>query len=1514
MNKIYKVIWSKTRNCYVAVSEIAKRNGKDRTSVTGGAAGSRQAARVLCALLLGVYLTAGYSMPVAWGEGNPAVIQGAGGYVETAKAQLASAWGAWRQVRGDYSTAFGNYTNAYSIGATAWGYSTYAGGAEADKTKGVYATAWGNLSVASGDYATAWGDHARASGERATAWGGGGTDHWTIASGTGSTAFGYQTTANTEGSTSWGRYTFAGTDTGLGTGDYATAWGNASKATGNYATAFGDSSTANAANSLAALGATVSAANSAAIGVGATASQADTVALGSGSVANRAAGVTTAKYKGSNTGNAWVSTKNAIAVGNDATDTRQITGVAAGSADTDAVNVAQLTAAVNSAGGGDDALHVYGTGVTRTGTYASAWGHNTRAVGYGSTAWGQGTIAGDTAHPDDTYITYATAWGVGTIASNQGSTAWGNSTEASGQYATAWGGGDGQNKTVASGDRSTAFGYNTTASGTGATAWGGYYDSNYGNRPGGTASGEASTAFGIKTTANTRGSTAWGDDTTAGSATIENKPKSGNNATAWGSTTKALGNQATAWGYSTTASSDDATAFGYWATASGIYSTAWGHGTTASGIFSTAWGYGTTATNEGSTAWGREAQATGFAATAWGYKSQAKGDYSTAFGGDGSTTVGTAATANAVNSLAALGGVTETAAANSAAIGKGAKASLADTVALGSGAVANRAKYDASSNPYSAAFSANATDATTTAWRSTHNAIAVGEDSTVTRQITGVAAGSADTDAVNVAQLTAAVAGAGGGTAYTAGDGIAIDDTTKAISVKANTVDFEFDSTTKALTIKKGTVASGDTGLVTGGSVFTAIQTETRVSSDGNYIQANNSAAANLSALDTQVKANTDAIGDSNSGLTKAVADNATAIAGKADKATTLSGYGITDAYTITAADAKFAMLDASNLSVENVTAWSTKLGTGSVASGNTGLVTGGAVFTEVRPVSDGTYVKTANTTAANLSALDNALAGKADSTSVYTKSDVYTKTEADVAFAAVNASNIDAAAWSTKLGTGAVASGNTGLVTGGTVFTAIQAETRVSSDGNYIKAANSAAANLSALDTQAKANADNIATNTTDIGNLKTTVGDASSGLVKAVADNTTAIAAKADASNVYTKSEIDTTLGAMNTTLNAKADKTEIADIKTTADNAKAAADTATAAVAAIGDPEKVASLVTDVETLKTNEGGEVEEKDVKNVSGEKVYNYLNKDSLELGAASTKIALGQGSKINSGTKSVAIGFDNTVDGNQNVVIGTGHTVKGNNNIAVGDPINIDGNDNGVFSNTASITGNRTYAMGYQVTITGDDTVVLGNNISGTASKAVVLGNNSTPEDGAVSVGSADNERQIKHVADGTDDTDAVNKRQLDAAIDQAVGANMVNMSNSINKLDSRINKVGAGAAALAALHPIDTDDKFTMGLGYGNYRSAHSAAIGMFYRPTEKVMFSLGGAFGNGENMINAGISFALDKGKGFGTSKAAMARKIAAQGEEIQSLKAENAEIKEQNAKLAERLAAIEAKLGK
>ena len=309
---------------------------------------------------------------------------------------------------------------------------------------------------------------------------------------------------------------------------------------------------------------------------------------------------------------------------------------------------------------------------------------------------------------------------------------------------------------------------------------------------------------------------------------------------------------------------------------------------------------------------------------------------------------------------------------------------------------------------------------------------------------------------------------------------------------------------------------------------------------------------------------------------------------------------------------------------------------------------------------------------------------------------------------------------------------------------------------------------------------------------------------------------------------------------------------------------------------------------------------------VKGETVYDYLNKDDLSFGDNSTKIAIGKGSKVQSGTQSLAIGFGNTVDGDQNVAIGTGHTVKGSHNIAIGDPIELVGDNNGVIGNNSTITGNDNFVIGNGSTVKGNNTFVLGNNVTANANNAVVLGNNSTAEENAVSVGSAGGERQIKHVKAGTDDTDAVNVSQL-KALEQQATDNDVMLNNRINNVDNKINKVGAGAAALAALHPLDTDDKFSMGLGYGNYRDAHAGAIGLFYRPTDKVMLSVAGSMGNGENMINAGITFALDKGKGFGTSKAAMARKINQQENQIQALQIENA-------KLAERLAAIEAKLEK
>ena len=99
------------------------------------------------------------------------------------------------------------------------------------------------------------------------------------------------------------------------------------------------------------------------------------------------------------------------------------------------------------------------------------------------------------------------------------------------------------------------------------------------------------------------------------------------------------------------------------------------------------------------------------------------------------------------------------------------------------------------------------------------------------------------------------------------------------------------------------------------------------------------------------------------------------------------------------------------------------------------------------------------------------------------------------------------------------------------------------------------------------------------------------------------------------------------------------------------------------------------------------------------------------------------------------------------------------------------------------------------------------------------------------------------------------------------------------VDNLGSRVDKVGAGAAALAALHPMDfdPDDKLTFAAGYGNYKGKNAAAVGAFYRPDEKVMLSVGGTFGNGENMVNAGISFSLDRTAHVSNSRTAMAKEI-------------------------------------
>ncbi len=185
-----------------------------------------------------------------------------------------------------------------------------------------------------------------------------------------------------------------------------------------------------------------------------------------------------------------------------------------------------------------------------------------------------------------------------------------------------------------------------------------------------------------------------------------------------------------------------------------------------------------------------------------------------------------------------------------------------------------------------------------------------------------------------------------------------------------------------------------------------------------------------------------------------------------------------------------------------------------------------------------------------------------------------------------------------------------------------------------------------------------------------------------------------------------------------------------------------------------------------------------------------------------------------------------------------------------------------------------------------GLDSVTTGNttmNNSGVTIKTSDSDRTITIQDGNVNMGN----NVISGVADGTvapGSTEAVNGSQL-AQRDQSINI----IGGAVNKLDDRINKVGAGAAALAALHPqdFDPDDKWDFAFGYGHYRGANAGALGAFYKPNEDTTFSVGGTFGGGDNMVNAGVSFKLGQGNNVSNSRVGMAKEIKHLREDVAKL---------------------------
>ena len=140
-------------------------------------------------------------------------------------------------------------------------------------------------------------------------------------------------------------------------------------------------------------------------------------------------------------------------------------------------------------------------------------------------------------------------------------------------------------------------------------------------------------------------------------------------------------------------------------------------------------------------------------------------------------------------------------------------------------------------------------------------------------------------------------------------------------------------------------------------------------------------------------------------------------------------------------------------------------------------------------------------------------------------------------------------------------------------------------------------------------------------------------------------------------------------------------------------------------------------------------------------------------------------------------------------------------------------------------------------------------------------------------------------------------------------LGSTVYDMGMRVGELDSRMNKVGAGAAALAALHPLDfdPDDKWDFAAGYGNYKGENAVAVGAFYRPDENKMISIGGSFGGGENMVSAGVSVKLGQGTGISTSKVAMAK-------EIKNLKIENERMQEENREMKQEIEVLKEQMQK
>lgn len=296
-------------------------------------------------------------------------------------------------------------------------------------------------------------------------------------------------------------------------------------------------------------------------------------------------------------------------------------------------------------------------------------------------------------------------------------------------------------------------------------------------------------------------------------------------------------------------------------------------------------------------------------------------------------------------------------------------------------------------------------------------------------------------------------------------------------------------------------------------------------------------------------------------------------------------------------------------------------------------------------------------------------------------------------------------------------------------------------------------------------------------------------------------------------------------------------------------------------------------------------------------------SKDNLALGVGNT------GTKVQHMT---VIGSKNTVsDAKNTIIVGDNRTVTGANHAVI-----IGSSDNGTTT-----TVHDAVALGHNTDVSTEGGVALGSGSKATVAAGAVgydILTNAPSTDtsatwkstaSAVSVGDVANgaTRQITSVAAGTNDTDAVNVAQLKRLHDMIsvnayntvnVQGDVTNLKKDVSRLDKRVNRGVAGAAALAALHPLDFDPdaKWDFAAGYGHFHNGNAAALGAFYRPNEDVQLSVGSTVGNGDTVVNAGVSVKVGAHSNVSRSRVAIGKEVlelkktvALQNAQIQKLTA-------------------------